>query len=222
MYTLVVEDDELLSDFIEKTLKLDGHRVDVIHDGLKGFERAQSKNYDSIVLDVMLPHKNGYEICSDLRRLGVTTPIIFLSANSSESEKIAGLDSGADDYLTKPFSYKELQARIRAITRRPSTVSQSKLQLADLVMDPSSRQVTRDNTIIALRPKEYELLEYLLQNQNIALSKQRLLNDVWGVMSESSSNRLEVHIRNLRKKIDKNHQNKLIKTVRNIGYKISG
>lgn len=220
MKILVVEDDELTAEFIAKTMKLENHDVVVANDGLEGFKLANTPGYGAIILDVLLPHKNGLEICQDLRRLRISTPILILSSESSEKARIDGLDAGADDYLVKPFNYKELQARIRAITRRPSVVIQSKLRAVDLTLDPASHEVYRTGRKLALRPKEYDLLEYMMRNPNTALSRAQLLKDVWGIFADNSSNRLEVHIRHLREKVDKNHKNKLIQTVRGIGYRL--
>ncbi len=220
MKILVVEDDELTAEFIAKTMRLENHDVVVANDGLEGFKLANTSGYGAIILDVLLPHKNGLEICKDLRRLRISTPILILSSESSEKARIDGLDAGADDYLVKPFNYKELQARIRAITRRPSVVIQSKLRAVDLTLDPASHEVHRTGTKLKLRPKEYDLLEYMMRNPNTALSRAQLLKDVWGIFADNSSNRLEVHIRHLREKVDKNHKHKLIQTVRGIGYRL--
>ena len=220
MNILVVEDDELTSWFVKRVLKTDGHFAQIVSDGQKGFEKAQSPEFDAIILDVLLPSKNGVQICSDLRRLRITTPILILSSKSSEEERITGLDAGADDYMAKPFSYQELRARIRAITRRPSIILQSNLTVGGLTLDPEKREVTRDGQSIRLRPKEYELLEYMMRNPNSALTRRVLLKKVWGVHGDNSSNRLEVHIRQLRTKIDKPFSKKMIKTVHNVGYKL--
>ena len=166
--------------------------------------------------------KNGLDICRELRRTGVATPILFLSARNSEAARIQGLDAGADDYLVKPFSYRELNARLRAITRRPSVVPQSELQIANLILNPVSRDVTRGGKLIHLRPKEYALLEYMMRHPNVALPRYELLRNVWGISNDMTSNRLEVYIRHLRNKVDSKYRTKLIHTVRGVGYKISG
>ncbi len=220
MKILIVEDDELIAEFIAKTMKLEKYDVVVVGDGYEGFKLANSSDFGAIILDVLLPQKNGLEICRELRRLRISTPILILSSESSEAARISGLDAGADDYLTKPFDYRELQARIRAITRRPSVILQSQLEVADLTLDPTSREVLRDGKKLELRPKEYELLEYMMRNPDTALSRARLLKDVWGIFADNSSNRLEVHIKHLREKVDDKRKHKLIQTVRGMGYKL--
>lgn len=222
MRVLVVEDEELIVEFLKRSLKIEKHDVDVASDGLKGYKKALKAHYDVIILDVMLPMKNGLDICRELRRTGVATPILFLSARNSEAARIQGLDAGADDYLVKPFSYRELNARLRAITRRPSVVPQSELQIANLILNPVSRDVTRGGKLIHLRPKEYALLEYMMRHPNVALPRYELLRNVWGISNDMTSNRLEVYIRHLRNKVDSKYRTKLIHTVRGVGYKISG
>lgn len=221
MNILVVEDDELVAEFIKRALKQQNHYAVSVGDGLEGFKKAQSAEFDAIILDVVLPMKDGLSICRDLRRLKVSTPILILSAQVDEDSRIAGLDAGADDYLVKPFSYRELHARLRAITRRPSSVVQSRLKAGNLALDPDSREVTRNGLRIELRPKEYELLEYMMRNPNTAIPKRVLLSRVWGINSDATSNRLEVYIRHLRGKIGDESKKGLITTVRNVGYKLA-
>lgn len=221
MNILVVEDEELIAEFTKRVLKNENFDVDVVYDGMDGFNKAVKKSYDVILLDVLLPSKDGFSICKDLRQAKITTPIIMLSSQADEDSKVTGLDYGADDYLTKPFSHKELVARIRAVTRRPSPVLQSKLKAGDLTLDPQGRIVTRGNKKIELRPKEYDLLEFMLRNQDTVLPKHVLLNNVWNIRSEAASNRLEVYIKHLRNKIDKPFDHKLIHTIHGTGYKLS-
>lgn len=218
MNILIIEDDTLLAEFTKRSLRAQNHHVSVVHDGSSGFKRAQSGAYDAIILDILLPGKDGLSICNELRRMKVETPIMILSSKTSEESRITGLDAGADDYMVKPFSRNELSARLRAITRRPSTVVQSNLQVGDLILDPVTRRVTRAGTVIGLRPKEFELLEYMMRNQGIALQKHVLLSKVWHIYSKAASNRLEVYIRQLRQKIDQPYESKLIHTVRGVGY----
>lgn len=219
MNILVVEDDELTAEFIKHVLIKEHHYVRVCSDGIEGFKNAQSQKYDVILLDISLPNKDGLTICRDLRRLRVATPILILSSYADEQTKVNCLDAGADDYMTKPFGYKELLARFRSITRRPSLVIQSSLQAEDIVLNPESHGVSRGGVELHLRPKEYDLLEFMMRNPNTVLPKHVLLNKVWQIRSESASNRLEVYIRHLREKIDKPFKRKLIKTVHGIGYK---
>jgi DNA-binding response OmpR family regulator len=219
MNILVVEDDELTAEFIKRVLTREHHFVQTCHDGIAGFKKAQSHSYDALILDISLPGKDGIAICRELRRLVVNTPILMLSSYADEQTKITCLDAGADDYMTKPFGYKELLARLRSITRRPSVVVQSALALEDVVLDPESHGVSRGGVVLHLRPKEYDLLEFMMRNPNTVLPKHLLLNKVWQIRSESASNRLEVYIRHLREKIDKPFKRKLIKTVHGIGYR---
>lgn len=220
MNILIIEDDTLLAEFTKRSLRLQNHHVSVVHDGSSGFKRAQSGSYDAIILDVLLPGKDGVSICSDLRRMKVETPIMMLSSKTSEESRITGLDAGADDYMIKPFSRNELSARLRAITRRPSVVAQSSLSVFDLTLDPITHTVTRAGQDIHLRPKEYELLEFMMRNQGVALQKHLLLRKVWHIYSKAASNRLEVYIRQLRQKVDQPFSVQLIHTVRGVGYKL--
>lgn len=216
---LIVEDDELTAEFIKRVLEKDKHFVRVINDGEKGFNKAKTFTFDAIILDILLPSKDGLSICRDLRRLKLGTPILILSSHSDESTKVSGLDAGADDYLVKPFNHRELLARLRAITRRPSIVSQSSLNIGGLTLNPESREVTREGKLLKLRPKEYELLEYMMRNPDVALPRYLLLSKVWQIRSEATSNRLEVYIRSLRQKVDHPFNKNSIQTVRGIGYK---
>lgn len=221
MNILIIEDDTLLAEYTKRSLSAQDHRVSVVHDGSSGFKRAQSGAYDAIILDIILPDIDGVTICNDLRRMKIETPIMMISSKSSEQSRVTGLDAGADDYMVKPFNRNELAARLRAITRRPSVVVQSALTLADLSLDPTTRTVRRGGQLIQLRPKEYELLEFMMRNQGIALHKNLILSKVWRIYSTAASNRLEVYIRTLRQKIDYGHRVKLIHTVRGVGYKLS-
>lgn len=222
MNILIIEDDELTAEFIRRVLTAENHYVTVCADGEAGFTKAKQKKYDAIILDLSLPKKDGLSVCRDLRHLAIMTPLLILSSYADEATKIAGLDTGADDYLTKPFNYKELTARLRSITRRPSLIIQSKLSVDDLVLEPETRTVTRGSLTIQLRPKEYELLEFMMRNPNIVLPKHLLLHKVWQIRSEAASNRLEVYIRHLREKIDKPFKTKLIRTVHGVGYRLDG
>jgi len=220
MNILLVEDDHLLAEYTKRTLRSAHHHVSVVHDGSAGFKRAKSGSYDAIILDIILPGKDGISICNELRRMAIDTPILMLSSRTNEASRIEGLDAGADDYMIKPFSIEELSARLRAITRRPSVVSQSVLAIGDLTIDPVGHVVQRDGVDLHLRPKEYDLLEFMMRNPNIALSREVLLKRVWGIYSNAASNRLEVYIRQLRKKVDDPFKVHYIQTVRGIGYKI--
>lgn len=218
---LVVEDDDLITEFLKRSLQIDNHKVDFASDGLDGYNMALKNRYGVIILDVMLPMKNGLDVCRDLRENSINTPIIFLSARNSESARVQGLDAGADDYLVKPFSYKELNARIRAVNRRPSPNLQSKITVGNLVLDSNRHEVHSSGELINLRPKEFELLEYMMRRPRQLIPKQELLKEVWGVVPTNASNRLEVCMRNLRQKIDIVNLNNdsYIQTIRNKGYR---
>ena len=220
MNVLIVEDDDLLAEYTRRTLRAQHHYVQVTHDGELGLKKALSGTYDVVILDLLLPRKSGVEICSELRRRRITTPIIVLTSLSDEKSKLLALDVGADDYMTKPFSNKELAARLRAVTRRPALVVQSLLTVNDLILDPQSHTIRRAGKLIKLQPREYKLLEYMMRNPDIALPKHSLLSNVWKIRSEAASNRLEVCIKQLRQKIDQPFERKLIYTVRGVGYKI--
>jgi len=218
MRILVVEDDELTLEFLKKSLNKDQHTVDPAVDGAVGFDKALSRKHDLVILDVVLPSKDGISVCSDLRDIGYKTPILILSSQDTHEARVRGLDAGADDYVVKPFSYDELSARIRALIRRPNKLLPTKLKVADVVLDPVTHQVMQGDELLVLRPKEYLLLEYLMRNANQALGREELLQKVWGIGTGNTSNRLDVYIRHLRAKIDEGREQKLIKTVRGKGY----
>lgn len=219
MNILIVEDDELTAEFVKKVFSSNGHSVSVSSDGISGLKKAKQSRYDAIILDISLPGVSGLDICSELRSEGVTTPILILSSYSDEDTRVEGLDRGADDYLCKPFGYKELLARVRTITRRPSRVLQSSLKVGEIELNQNSRTVCISGKSIPLRPKEFDLLLHLMQNPDIALPKHELLRRVWHVHTTSASNRLEVYIRHLRSKLGVHAKH--IQTVRGIGYKIT-
>ncbi len=220
MRVLLVEDDKELSSLVEKLLTDENYVVDTAFDGEVGEEKALANEYDAIILDLTLPKKDGLEVCKSLRAEGAKTPILMLTGRATISEKVTGLDSGADDYLVKPFGAKELYARLRAVMRRPAKVLPKELVVGPLELDPSTHEVKRDGQLIDLMPKEYSLLEFLMRNPGQVCTREELLNHVWGVYSNNSSNRLEVYIRYLRNKVDLDFDEDLIKTVRGTGYKI--
>lgn len=221
MKILVVEDEHLIANSIKKGLEQEHNIVDLAYDGLEGFDLASSGDYDIILLDLMLPQMDGLEICRQLRQEKIHTPILMLTAKSQLDDKVIGLNSGADDYLTKPFAFEELLARIRALTRRPQTTVNDTLIVGDLSINLSRYEVIRAGKIISLSGKEYSLLECLMRHANQILTKDQLIQLVWSYESDILPNTVEVYIRNLRQKIDKNYKLKLIKTVRGFGYKIS-
>lgn len=221
MKILVVEDEHLIANSIKKGLEQEHYTVDVAYDGLEGFDLAASGDYDIILLDLMLPQMNGIDICRQLRDEKIHTPILMLTAKSQLDDKVTGLNSGADDYLTKPFAFEELLARIRALTRRPQSATAEIITVGDLSINLSSFEVLRSGKNISLSNKEYALLECLMRHANKILTKDQLIQHVWSYESDILPNTVEVYIRNLRQKIDKDYKVKLIKTARGFGYKIS-
>jgi len=221
MKILVVEDEERVAQFIQKGLKEEGHAVDVSYDGEDGSFLAEVNDYDLILLDVMLPKKNGISVCREIRARGVVTPVLMLTARDSVEDRVRGLDAGADDYLVKPFAFEELLARVRALLRRRSDTKTPTLQLADLELDPITRLVTRAGKPIRLTTKEYSLLEYLLRNANKVLSRTLIGEHVWDMNFDPESNVIDVYISHLRNKIDKGYDVPLLHTMRGQGYLLS-
>jgi DNA-binding response OmpR family regulator len=218
MTILVIEDEVKLTEILKKALLTERYTVDVAYDGEEGFNKALKSNYTLIILDLMLPKMDGLQVCEELRKKGVQTPIIMLTARGTLEDRVNGLDVGADDYLVKPFGIEELFARIRAVLRRRKTVDALIYKLDDLVMDTKKHEVSRAGKIISLTPKEYQLLDTLFRNLGQALSRRELMDNVWGPEFEEANNELNVHIRYLRSKIDDGHKKQLIHTVRGVGY----
>ena len=221
MRILVVEDDKGTARFIQKGLSEEGFITDVVSGGEEGMFMATTEIYDLIVLDVMLPEVNGFEVLRGIRQKGVSTPVLFLTAKDEKDDIIHGLDLGADDYLVKPFAFAELLARIRAVLRRGQTSDQmQKLTIGNLVLDRVTRQARRNDKIIELTAKEFQLLEYMMRNAGQILTKTMILDRVWGYDFDTQSNIIEVHVNRLRAKVDKDFITKLIHTVRGVGYVI--
>jgi len=221
MKILVVEDEERVAQFIQKGLREEGHAVDVAYDGEQGAYLGTVNEYDLILLDLMLPKKDGISICRELREHGLSTPIMMLTARDTVEDKVQGLDAGADDYLPKPFSFDELLARVRALLRRRSEAKTPVLTIADLELDPISRRATRSGTPIRLTTKEYSLLEYMMRNPRRVLSRTLVGEHVWDMNFDPESNVIDVYVSHLRSKIDKNFDTKLIHTIRGQGYLLS-
>jgi DNA-binding response OmpR family regulator len=217
MKILLIEDEKELTRTLKKGLKEAGYNVDVVYDGESGVSLAVTGEYDCIILDYRLPKLNGLEVCREIRRNKVNTPILMLTVIDSVEMKVQCLDAGADDYLTKPFSFSELLARIRALTRR-SRYSSSIIQVEDLILNPSSRTVTRGGKKIYLTPREYDLLYFLLVNQGRVVTRMEIAENVWGINFDRGTNYVDVYINYLRKKIDYGFSKKLIHTVRGVGY----
>jgi DNA-binding response OmpR family regulator len=219
MQLLVVEDELQMAELLRRTLEEEGHHVIVVSNGREGLEIARSSPFDVIVLDVMLPGMDGITVARNLRESRIQTPILMLTARDAPSDIIKGLDCGADDYLPKPFSIDILLARLRAVSRRGAVARPVWLEIGGVKLDPASRRVTRDGQVLGLTPREYKLLELLMRNPGRAISRDTILESVWGFGSDVNENTLEVFMRQLRLKVD-TQEPKLIHTVRGFGYRM--
>jgi DNA-binding response OmpR family regulator len=220
MRILVVEDDRKVADFIQHGLEQEGYAVDVLNEGTSAGSQARTVDYDAVVLDVMLPGRSGFDVLRDIRARKSSLPVIMLTAKDAIDDRIAGLDSGADDYMVKPFALAELSARLRAVLRRGS-LRENVLRVADLEVDTVTRIVRRAGRRIELKPKEYALLEYLMRNAGRPLTKSLIVEHVWDIHFQSVSNVVEVHINALRNRIDRGFGKPLIHTVRGVGYMLT-
>lgn len=218
MRILVVEDEVRLNNIIKKGFIEDGFEVDAAFDGEEGQYLAETEQYDLIILDLMLPKIDGVEVCKNLRKKKIKTPILMLTARSTVEEKVNGLDSGADDYLTKPFSFVEFKSRVHALIRRGHSESSPILITDDLVLDPMKHVVTRSGKNINLTPKEFSVLELLLRSKGEVVTRTMIIEHVWDYNFDGMSNIVDVFVASLRKKVDKGFKNKLIKTVHGVGY----
>ncbi len=219
MRVLIIEDDRPLTELLRKGLQEDGHVASVAMDGRTGLELAESYQFDVIVLDWMLPGLDGLEVARRLRKAGNSSPILMLTARDAVPDIVKGLDMGADDYMTKPFSFAEFLARLRALGRRPAASSPSVLlEIADLTLHTDTRQVFRNRHEIRLTPTEYRLLEFLMRRSGRAASRRAIVEAVWGLEAEVEENTLDAFVRLLRTKVDQGHKQRLIHTVRGFGY----
>lgn len=218
MRILVVEDESKINRSVCQALREEAYAVDSAADGEQGEELALINEYDLIILDLMLPKRNGLVLCRGLRERGITTPILMLTAKDTVEDRVIGLDSGADDYLIKPFYMDELLARARALLRRETGVKSTTLQVADLTMDTSSHRVTRAGGAVELTSKEYAMLEYFMRNPDQVLTRTIISEHVWDEAFDSLSNIIDVYIRRLRRKIDEGYQPRLLHTIRGSGY----
>ena len=220
MRILIVEDNKHLNDSLKMTLEDDGYAIDTAYNGLDGEEMALMGTYDIIILDIMLPEKDGLAVCRDLRNKRINTPVLMLTARDALDDRVSGLDSGADDYLVKPFEVDELRARIRALLRRESSSKSPLLQVGDLSLDPATHAVERAGDAIDLTAKEYSLLEYFMRHPNHLVSREMAESHLWSYDHVVVSNVVDVYIRRLRRKIDDPYDVKLIETVRGAGYRL--
>ena len=217
MRVLVIEDESKVADFICRGLQQEHHAVDVARDGEEGLHRALNHDYDIVILDLMLPKLPGMEILRRLREKKPSTRVMILTAKGAMEDRVKGLDSGADDYLAKPFAFAELAARVRALLRR-GIQEDTRLHVGDLEMNTSTRQVTRAGQAIELKPKEFALLEFLLRNVNRPVTRTMIVEHVWDIHFDAVSNVVDVHINSLRNKIDRGSSTPLIHTIRGVGY----
>ncbi|HET6675011.1 MAG TPA: response regulator transcription factor [Nitrospiraceae bacterium] len=218
MRILLVEDDTDLAQFVGQGLKEERYAVDVAGDGEQGFHLAREHPYGLLILDIMLPVLDGLTLCRRVRAEGITAPVLLLTARDTVEDKVAGLDSGADDYLTKPFAFAELLARVRALLRRGGPQQQTRLKAADLELDPATHRVWRAAKEIVLTNKEYALLDFLLRNKNRVLTRTAIIEHVWDISYDPMTNIVDAHIRALRAKVDRDFSQPLITTVRGAGY----
>jgi len=223
MRVLLVEDDQRIVDFVQRGLKAEGYAVEVARNGLDAIALGSAGKFQAIILDLGLPDLNGRQVCERLRDAGVGTPILMLTARDTVQDKVTGLRSGADDYMTKPFAFEELLARIEALMRRRSgeiKLESKELRIADLLLNGETHEVRRGETLIDLTPKEFALLECFMRMPGKVLSRTRILEQVWGYSADPLTNVVDVYIRQLRRKIDDDYELKLLKTVRGFGYKL--
>jgi len=218
VHILIVEDEKKVASFLQRGLAAEHYEVDVVHDGDAGLERALETDYDLVVLDVMLPGRDGLAVLRELRARRRVVPVLLLTARGAVADKVSGLDLGADDYLTKPFAFEELLARVRALLRRGAPSTPPTLSCADLVLDPATHNVTRADRKIELTAREYALLEFFLRNTGRVLSRAVIAQRVWGLHFDTLTNVIDVYVNYLRRKIDTDSEPKLLHTVRGTGY----
>jgi two-component system copper resistance phosphate regulon response regulator CusR len=220
MRILVVEDELKLANALKEGLQADNHSVDLAHTGEEGFYLVETESFDMVLMDVMLPGRSGTEILAAMRQRGFKTPVLMLTAKDTVQDRVLGLDSGADDYLVKPFAFAELLARIRALSRRGAPDTSSRLLVADLEMDVVGRLATRSGQALDLTPREFDLLEYLIRHQGHVVSREMLTRDVWKEVGRHTplDNVIDVHIARLRGKVDERFERKLVQTVRGVGF----
>ena len=220
MNILIVEDKKKIAEFIRKGLKEQSYNVDVAYDGLRGQYLAGTNDYDVIILDILLPKQDGWTTCRNIRENGIKTPVLMLTSLGETEDKVKGLNLGADDYLSKPFEFKEFLARVRALSRRNTNEINNILRIDDLVLDSAEHLVRRNDTDINLTAKEFALLEYLLRNKRRVMTRSQISESVWGLDFEGGSNVVDTYIKFLRKKIDKGFSKPLIQTIIGVGYVI--
>lgn len=220
MRILVVDDDRRLCSVVRRGLTEEAYAVDVAYDGEEGEYLAEVNPYDLVILDIMMPKKDGIEVCEELRAKRINTPILMLTARDAVEDRVRGLDAGADDYMVKPFSFNELLARVRALLRREAMTKSPEIKLGDLVLNTLTREVRRGNRTVELTTKEYVILEYFMRHPNVVVTRTMLEEHAWDYDFDSMSNLVDVYIRRLRRKLDDDEKESLLQTVRGAGYRL--
>lgn len=220
MRILVVEDEKDLNSIICSKLVKEGYNVDACYDGQAALDYMEAENYDGAIMDIMIPNKNGITVLREMRNAGIQVPVLFLTAKTETQDIVRGLDAGASDYMTKPFEFPELMARLRVMLRTQNQVNENVITCGSLVVDMNNRQAIRDGKVIDLTVREYAILEYLARNRNMVVTREQIRVNIWNIDDDVNSNVIDVYIRYLRRKIDDNYEEKLIHTIRGVGYKL--
>lgn len=220
MRVLVVEDEKDLNSIICSKLVKEGYNVDACYDGQAALDYMEAENYDGAIMDIMIPNKDGIIVLREMRNAGIQVPVLFLTAKTETQDIVRGLDAGASDYMTKPFEFSELMARLRVMLRTQNPVNENVITCGSLVVDMNNRQAIRDGKVIDLTVREYAILEYLARNRNVVVTREQIRVNIWNIDDDVNSNVIDVYIRYLRRKIDDNYEEKLIHTIRGVGYKL--
>lgn len=220
MRVLVVEDEKDLNSIICSKLVKEGYNVDACYDGQAALDYMEAENYDGAIMDIMIPNKDGITVLREMRNAGIQVPVLFLTAKTETQDIVRGLDAGASDYMTKPFEFSELMARLRVMLRTQNPVNENVITCGSLVVDMNNRQAIRDGKVIDLTVREYAILEYLARNRNVVVTREQIRVNIWNIDDDVNSNVIDVYIRYLRRKIDDNYEEKLTHTIRGVGYKL--
>lgn len=220
MRVLVVEDEKDLNSIICSKLVKEGYNVNACYDGQAALDYMEAENYDGAIMDIMIPNKDGITVLREMRNAGIQVPVLFLTAKTETQDIVRGLDAGASDYMTKPFEFLELMARLRVMLRTQNPVNENVITCGSLVVDMNNRQAIRDGKVIDLTVREYAILEYLARNRNVVVTREQIRVNIWNIDDDVNSNVIDVYIRYLRRKIDDNYEEKLIHTIRGVGYKL--
>lgn len=220
MRVLVVEDEKDLNSIICSKLVKEGYNVDACYDGQAALDYMEAENYDGAIMDIMIPNKDGITVLREMRNAGIQVPVLFLTAKTETQDIVRGLDAGASDYMTKPFEFSELMARLRVMLRTQNPVNENVITCGSLAVDMNNRQAIRDGKVIDLTVREYAILEYLARNRNVVVTREQIRVNIWNIDDDVNSNVIDVYIRYLRRKIDDNYEEKLIHTIRGVGYKL--